>query len=155
MDIIFIVKALMIGCLGAGGFYVFIALLLHYFPLPLFLKTQNLVDVWAIKYYKTENALEKIWNIGKRLAQLAIVIVWLAVIGLFSYLLYNTLSFYILIDNKSLLFFYYYLIAIVPPFTWALFRTLNYFWLKKKASKPSEPVEEPPRKTLLEQMAGE
>jgi len=155
MDIFFIIKALIIGCMGAGGFYFFIALLLHYFPLPLFIKTQDVVDSWAIKHYKTEKALEKIWKIGKRMAQLTIVIMWLLIIAAFTYLLYNALSLYLPIDNKSFLFLYYYLIAIAFPLTWLIFRVLKYSWVKRKENKPSAPVEEPSRKTLLDQMTGE
>ena len=155
MDIIYIIKALMIGCMGAGGFYFIISLLIHYFPLPLFIKTQNLVDTWAIKHSKTEKALERIWNIGKRMAQLVIGIMWLVILAAFTYILYKTLSFYLPIDNKSLLFLYYYLIAIALPLIWLLFRMVRYFWLKGKKEEPSAPVEEPPRKTLLEQMVGE
>ncbi|MBL4648398.1 MAG: hypothetical protein JKY03_01610 [Aureispira sp.] len=155
MDIIYSIKALMIGCMGAGGFYFFIALLLHYFPLPLFIKTQNIVDTWAIKRYNTEKALKRIWNIGRRVAQVLIVTMCLVLLVVFAYFLYNVLSFYIPIDNRSLSFLYYYLIAIVPPLAWFLFKTIKYLWVKKKASNPSPPVEEPPRKTLLEQIAGE
>jgi hypothetical protein len=145
----------MIGSMGAGGFYFFISLLLHYFPLPLFIKTQNIVDTWAIKRYDTDKALERIWNIGKWMSFAAIVVVYLVLLATFSYLLYNALSLYIPIDNKSLLFLYYYLIAAVPPFTWFIFKIVKYFWGKKKNSTPSAPVEEPPRKTLLEQMLEE
>lgn len=155
MDIIYIIKALMIGCMGAGGFYFVISLLLHYFPLPLFIKTQNVVDTWAIKRYESEKALERIWNIGRLMARIAIVILCLVLISAFAYLLYKMLSFYLPIDNKSLLFFYYYLIAFVPPFSWFLFKVARYLWGKKKAKTPSAPVEEPPRKTLLEQMLEE
>jgi hypothetical protein len=155
MDIIYSIKALMIGCMGAGGFYFFICLLLRYFPLPLFIKTQNIVDTWAIKRYNTEKALEKIWNIGRRMAQLLIVTMCLVLLVVFAYLLHNTLSFYIPIDNRSLSFLYYYLIAIVLPFAWFLFKTIKYLWVKKKKSTPSPPLEEPLRKTLLEQMVEE
>lgn len=155
MDIIYSIKALMIGCMGAGAFYFFVSLLLHYFPLPLFIKTQNLVDNWAIKRYQSEKALERIWNIGKRVAQILIVTLCLGLVVVFAFILYKVLSVYILIDNKSFVFLYYYLIAFVPPFTWFLVKIVRYLWLKKKESKPSAPVEEPPRKTLIEQIAGE
>lgn len=152
MDIIYIIKALIIGSMGAGGFYFFIALLLHYFPLPLFIKTQNIVDTWAIKHYKKESALDRIWNIGRRMAQLAIVVMWLIIGGVFCYLLFNALSLYLPIDNTSVLFGYYYAIAIVPPLLWVIVRVTRYLLAKNKASKPSKPKEEPPRKTLIEQM---
>jgi|VirMetMinimDraft_7_1064189.scaffolds.fasta_scaffold62197_2 hypothetical protein len=155
MDLIYIIKAVMIGSLGGGGFYFIIALLLHYFPLPLFIKTQNIVDAWAIKRYETEKALDRIWNIGKRMAGLAIAIMYLVIFAAFTYILYKTLSFYLPIDNKSLLFLYYYLIAIALPLSWLLFRMVRYFWLKGKKEKPSAPAEEPVRKTLLEQMVEE
>lgn len=118
MDIIYSIKALMIGCMGAGGFYFFICLLLEYFPLPLFIKTQNLVDTWSIKHYKAEKSLERIWTIGNRMAQIIIVILCLVLLVVFAYFLHKVLSVYIPIDNKSLPFLYYYLIAIVPPFAW-------------------------------------
>jgi hypothetical protein len=155
MDIIYSIKALMIGCMGAGGFYFLVALFLHYFPLPLFIKTQNIVDTWAAKRYETEKALERIWNIGRIMARIAIVILYLVLLSTFTYLLYKVLSFYLPIDNKSLLFLYYYLIAVVPPLTWFFFKIAKYLWGKKKAKTPSAPIEEPPRKTLLEQMVGE
>ena len=141
--------------MGAGSFYFFVSLLLHYFPLPLFIKTQNIVDTWAIKRYSSEKSLERIWNIGKLTAHILIIILCLMLLAVFAYLLYNVLSFYLPIDNKSSLFLYYYLIAIVLPFLWFSFKILQYFWVKRKESKPSAPVEEPPRKTLLEQMVGE
>lgn len=155
MDIIYIIKALMIGSMGAGGFYFVVSLLLHYFPLPLFIKTQNVVDTWAIKRYESEKALERIWNIGRWMSLIAIVLLFIVLLSAFAYLLYKTLSLYILVDNQSVLFFYYYLIAAVPPFTWFLFKIIKYFWGKKQQSTPSAPVEEPPRKTLLEQMLEE
>lgn len=155
MDIIYVIKALMIGSMGAGGFYFVVSLLLHYFPLPLFIKTQNIVDTWAIKRYDTDKSLERIWNIGRWMSFAAIVVVCLVLLSAFSYLLYRTLSLYIRIDNKSLLFLYYYLIAAVPPFAWFIFKILRYFLGKKQAKEPSAPVEEPPRKTLLEQMLEE
>lgn len=155
MDIIFIIKAIIIGSMSAGGFYFLIALLVHYFPLPLFIKTQNVVDSWTIRHYKTEEALDKTWNIGKRMAQLAIVTMWLVLIAAFTYLLYKVLSIYLPIDNTSSLFLYYYLIAIALPLTCLLFKVLKYWWGKKKNRRPSPPVKEPPRKTLLEQMTGE
>lgn len=155
MDIIYSIKALMIGCMSAGGFYFFICLLLGYFPLPLFVKTQNLVDTWSIKHYKKEKALERIWNIGNRIAQILIVILCLVLLVVFAYFLHKVLSMYIPIDNNSLPFLYYYLIAIVPPFTWFSFKVVRYLWVKKNENKPSASVEEPPRKTLLEQMVGE
>ncbi|MFT5648463.1 MAG: hypothetical protein ACI976_003163 [Aureispira sp.] len=155
MDIIYSIKALMIGCMGAGGFYFFICLLLGYFPLPLFIKTQNLVDTWSIKHYSTEKGLERIWTIGNWMAQILIVTLSLGLLVVFAYFLHKVLSVYIPIDNKSLPFLYYYLIAIVPPFTWFLFKIVHYLWVKKKGTKFSAPVEEPPRKTLLEQMVGE
>lgn len=155
MDTIYIIKALMIGSMGAGGFYFFIALLLHYFPLPLFIKTQNIVDAWAIKHYKKESALESIWNIGKRMSQLAIVVMWLIIGGIFCYLLYNALSLYLPIDNTSMLFKYYYIIAIVPPLLWTIVRITKYQMAKSKAKHPTPPKEEPIRKTLIEQMVEE
>ena len=155
MDIIYSIKALMIGCMGAGSFYFFICLLLDYFPLPLFIKTQNLVDIWAIKHYKKEKTLEKIWTIGNRMAQILIVTLCLVLLVVFAYFLHKVLSVYIPIDNKNLPFLYYYLIAIVPPFTWFLVKIVRYLWVKKKEDTPSAPLEEPARKTLLEQMVGE
>jgi hypothetical protein len=155
MDIIYIIKALMIGCMGAGGFYFIMSLLLHYFPLPFLIKTQNLIDTWAIKHCKTDKALERVWTIGKRMAKFTIVMICLSVFGVFTYLLYNVLSFYLPIDNKSPLFISYYLIAIALPLSWILLKIIKYFWGKKKKNEPSPPVEEPPRKTLLEQMVEE
>ncbi|WMX15372.1 hypothetical protein [Aureispira sp. CCB-E] len=154
MNIIYIVKALMIGSMGAGGFYFLISFLLHYFPLPLFLKTQNVVDAWAIKHYKTEKALDKIWNVGNKVAQITVTLMWLVILAAYVYLLYQVLSFYIPIDNRSTLFLYYYLIAIALPIVWVLFRIATYAWAKRKANQLSPPVKTPPRKTLIEQMEG-
>jgi len=151
MDLILIIKAFAIGCLGAGGFYFVISFLFQYFPLPMFLKARSLLLVWASKKHKEEGDLgDKVWTIGNFTLAAMILHVWWLIFGVFSYLLYNMLHYYIPVTGNP--FWIYYGIAIALPAIWALIQFI-YFFIPKK-EKEEEEIDDSANKSLLEQISG-
>jgi uncharacterized membrane protein YuzA (DUF378 family) len=150
MDLILIIKAFSIGCLGAIGFYFVISFMFQYFPLPMLLKTRTLLLTWASKKYKKDGDLaDKVWTIGNNSLVVIILVIWWLIFGLFAYLLYNMLAYYIPVTGNS--FWIYYGIAIVVPSLWALIQFFSFFKQKKEKE---EDIDVDTNKTLIEQITG-
>lgn len=153
MDIIYIIKTLIIGCLGAGGFYFIASFFLHYFPLPLYIKTQSILVVWASSRMKEEGDFaDQLWKAGTVFFQVLMVITWWLVFGIYAVLLHHLLRHYIPIIGN--LFWIYYGIAIVLPTLWAIVTCWRFFHPKEQKEN-NLIIEDDSNKTLIQRMIGE
>ncbi|BDS14815.1 hypothetical protein [Aureispira anguillae] len=156
MELIYIIKALMIGCLGAGGFYFFISFLFHYFPMPLYLKAQDLLSSWAVQRFKKQgDRADRVWTIGNNILIVFLFLTWIATFVVYAFLLHQMLQYYL--PNTS--YWVYYSIAISLPAIWAIVKLVQLILVavskKKKKEIATPPAVPTLKKTLLEQMVGE
>lgn len=133
MDYIYIIKALMIGILGAGGFYFMMAFSFQYFPLPIFLYVRARIATYAAKKHKKEGDFgAKIWQIGRFFMILTLLLVWWGIFGIYAYGLHQALTNYL--PNAESYFWTYYGIAIAIPALWALVKFIRFFFAKKETT---------------------
>lgn len=153
MDIIYIIKTLLIGCLGAGGFYFITSFILHYFPLPLYIKTKSIIDAWAFSRVKTKGDFaDKLWKATEVFFKILMVLTWWAIFGVYAFLLQQTLHYYLPIQGN--LFWGYYALAIIFPSIWAIVTCWRFFNPKEK-KEAIFVIEDDSDKTLIQRMAGE
>lgn len=153
MDVIYIIKALIIGCLGAGGYYFVISFIFHYFPMPLYIKLQTILTSWAgNKTKKKGDFADRVWNIGRGILIGTMLLTWLAIFAFFAYLLYNFITYYIPVEGN--LKWSYYGIAVTLPSLWMLLKLFSFIPKKKQTSVQANPPQVA-QKTLMEQMIGE
>jgi len=150
MDIIQIIKALGIGTFGAGGYYFFVAFVVHYFPLPLlrYAKDRALTFL-SQKHQKKGDWADRSWKIVQSLLSILIAVMWWGFFGVYVYLLYRMLDYYLIAEGT--LFYIYFGISLVFPSIWALVRFINFYRKPTEYSAPNEGNKED--LPLLEQMS--
>lgn len=148
MDIISWVKTLLIGYLGAGGFYIIASFTYLYFPLPLFAKLRTILSSWAKgRLKKNSKWMARLWYLGTLGLLALMALAWLATLGLYGYALYIMLQRYVTTDANDI--WIYFGVAMSLPSIWAIYRLVHFFPSKK--SKKIEEEEEDNR-PLLERM---
>jgi len=149
MEPILLSKALLIGCLGAGGFYFVMSFAFQYFPLPLYLKTRSIVLAWASSKHKKENDLwHRIWNLSRGFFIFVILLTWWGIFALYAYCYYNMLQYYT--NDLGQQFWMYYGIGIAIPTLLVLLQFFRFF--RPKIEEEIE-IEDWSDKTLLERMS--
>lgn len=147
MDIISWVKTLLIGYLGAGGFYIVASFTYLYFPLPLFAKMRTMLTSWARGRHKKKGTwMAKLWYVGSFGLIALMSLAWWITLGLYGCVLYILLHRYVTTDANDI--WIYFSVAMVLPAIWAIYRYIRFFNAKKE-----EKVEEKEDdRTLLERM---
>ena len=96
MNTIYIIKALLIGFFGAGGFYIFMAFVFMYFPMPIFLYIQTRVLTWARKKHKKSRVwVDGVWKTIRFLLVTAMLITWWGMFAGYSMCLHRALTLYL------------------------------------------------------------
>ncbi len=150
MDTIYIIKALMLGTLGAGGFYFLTALVFHYFPLPFFLYARTRILTFASKKHQKKGDFgDKIWGLGRFFIILGLLIFWWGLFVVYAWNLNQILRVYLPDTGDN--FWTYYGLAIALPLLVSAIQFVRFFFAK---AEPEFMVIENDDRPLLEQLKG-
>lgn len=149
MDPILLSKTLLIGCLGAGGFYFIMSFAFQYFPLPLYLKSRSIALAWASSKHKKENDIwHRIWQLIRRFFVFVMLLTWWGIFAMYAYCYYNMLQYYT--GDLGQQFWIYYGIGISIP---ALLVLIQFFRFFRPKIEEKVTIEDWSDKTLIERMS--
>lgn len=133
IDLIFLIKALILGLIWGGTLFFSFAFILNIFPIPSIYKLYNILGNWAAK--RPIEKAPKWYQFRYRLMQICAILLWCSIIAIYIVSFDAILSVYVPKNTQG--YYIYYALSVLTPAIWFGYKAFSSFLDKVKKDKSS------------------